>query len=77
MPKGWVLAHVSQLIPNSEQSAIEFVLNGDKPYRALHTQLDHLHTLIENHPFLLDEEFDQDLFDLEREFEELRQLLNH
>ncbi len=40
IPKGWVLAHVSQLIPHSEQSAIEFVLNGDKPYRELHTQLD-------------------------------------
>jgi len=39
-PKGWVLAHVSQLIPNSEQTAIEFVLNGDTMYRQLHTQLE-------------------------------------
>lgn len=40
IPKDWVLAHVSQLIPNSEQSALDFVLNGDKPYRALHEELD-------------------------------------
>lgn len=40
-------------------------------------QLDRLHTMIENHPALLDEEFDQDLDDLNREFEELRDLLNH
>ena len=40
-------------------------------------QLDHLHALIENYPDLLDTEFDQDLYDLQREFEELRELLNH
>lgn len=43
----------------------------------VHSQLDHLHALIENYPDLLDTEFDQDLDELEREFEELRQLLNH
>ncbi|MGL6075448.1 MAG: hypothetical protein ACRC8S_14935 [Fimbriiglobus sp.] len=43
----------------------------------VYAQLDHLQALIENHPFLLDDEFDQDLFDLEREFEELRDVINH
>ena len=43
----------------------------------IHAQLDHLHALIENYPHLLDEEFDRDLDDLEREFAELRDLLNH
>jgi hypothetical protein len=43
----------------------------------IHRQLDHLHSRIENHPHLLDTEFDQDLYDLERELDELRELLNH
>ena len=43
----------------------------------IHAPLDHLHALIENYPDLLDTEFDQDLDDLEREFAELRDLLNH
>jgi hypothetical protein len=42
----------------------------------VHAQLDHLHAIIENYPDLIDTEFDQDLWDLEHEFEELRQLLN-
>jgi hypothetical protein len=43
----------------------------------IHAQLDHLHARIEDYPGLLDTEFDQDLYELEREFEELRQLLCH
>jgi hypothetical protein len=39
-------------------------------------QIDRLHAMIENDPVLLDEEFDADLDDLHREFEELRNLLN-
>jgi hypothetical protein len=42
----------------------------------VYAQLDHLHAIIENYPDLIDTEFDQDLYDLEREFEELRQQLN-
>ena len=40
-------------------------------------QIDRLHTMIENYPTLLDEAFDQDLYDLECEIAELRDLLNH
>jgi len=39
-------------------------------------QIDRLHTMIENYPQLLDEEFDQDLDDLRRDLADLCDLLN-
>jgi hypothetical protein len=40
-------------------------------------RLDRLFGMIENYATLLDEEFDQDLYDLESEVDALRHLLNH
>lgn len=49
IPKSWTLAHVSQLIPNSEQSALDFVMNGDKHYRALEAELENALTQNNHH----------------------------
>jgi hypothetical protein len=40
-------------------------------------RLDRLFGMIENYPTLLDQEFDQELFDPESEVDALRHLLNH
>ena len=39
MPPGWVLAHVKQETPSSEQSALSYVLEGDTEYVSLQEQI--------------------------------------
>jgi ATP-binding cassette subfamily F protein 3 len=41
MPPGWVIAHVKQETPSSEQSALHYALEGDSEYVSLHQQLEH------------------------------------
>ena len=43
LPGRLVVAHVAQDIPASEQAAIEFVIDGDAPLRALERELAHAH----------------------------------
>lgn len=40
IPKNWVISSVSQETPGLEESAIDYVLDGDKKYRELEKQLD-------------------------------------
>lgn len=39
VPQGWVMAHVAQEVPSSEQSAVDYVLDGDRELRALEAEL--------------------------------------
>ena len=41
MPADWVIAHVAQHTPDSDGSALDYVLAGDHEYIALHDKLDH------------------------------------
>ncbi|MBJ6609661.1 MAG: ATP-binding cassette domain-containing protein [Candidatus Thiothrix moscowensis] len=41
MPPGWVIAHVKQETPSSQQSALHYALEGDSEYVSLHQQLEH------------------------------------
>jgi len=41
LPPGWVIAHVAQETTADARPAIEFVLDGDREYRAIQTELDH------------------------------------
>ncbi|HRJ51540.1 MAG TPA: ATP-binding cassette domain-containing protein [Candidatus Thiothrix moscowensis] len=41
MPPGWVIAHVKQETPSSQQSALHYALEGDTEYVSLHAQLEH------------------------------------
>jgi len=41
LPPGWVIAHVAQETAADSRPAIEFVLDGDREYRAIQTELDH------------------------------------
>ena len=43
LPGRLTIAHVSQDIPASEQAAIEYVIDGDAPLRALEQELAHAH----------------------------------
>jgi ATP-binding cassette, subfamily F, member 3 len=43
LPGRLTIAHVAQDIPASEQAAIEFVIDGDAPLRALEQELAHAH----------------------------------
>ena len=47
LPGRLTIAHVAQDIPASEQAAIEFVIDGDAPLRALEQDLAHAHELDE------------------------------
>ena len=40
IPPAWVIAHVQQETPASEQSALEYALEGDSEYVSLRQQLD-------------------------------------
>ncbi|MCC6611737.1 MAG: ATP-binding cassette domain-containing protein [Burkholderiales bacterium] len=39
VPQGWVVAHVTQDTPDTDQPAIEFVIDGDAELRALESEL--------------------------------------
>lgn len=39
MPPGWVLAHVKQETPSSQQTALDYALNGDAEYISLQAQI--------------------------------------
>jgi len=41
VPPGWVVAHVTQETPDTDQPAIEFVIDGDAELRALEAELAH------------------------------------
>ena len=41
VPPGWVVAHVAQETAADARPAIEFVLDGDREYRAIQAELDH------------------------------------
>jgi len=41
LPPGWVIAHVAQETAADARPAIEYVLDGDREYRAIQTELDH------------------------------------
>ncbi len=39
IPRDWVIAHVAQEAPNSDRSAIDYVLDGDKEWRELDAKI--------------------------------------
>src|SRR5450759_4947570 len=43
LPGRLIVAHVAQDIPASEQAAIEYVIDGDAPLRAVEQELAHAH----------------------------------
>jgi len=40
MPESWVVAHMAQQFTDLERPAIEFVLDGDKEFRAAETEIE-------------------------------------
>ena len=41
LPPSWVIAHVKQETPSSDQTALDYALEGDAEYVSLRTQLQH------------------------------------
>ena len=41
LPPSWVIAHVKQETPSSEQSALDYALEGDAEYVQLRAKLEH------------------------------------
>lgn len=40
LPNGWRIAHMAQEVEGSERSALDYVVDGDRPLRALQSQLE-------------------------------------